>query len=682
MSVVPLGGLFGRCAPGTIETASPRFVRLSDLANLVAEAETAALLPVLIEPLRPADRGKLAVVLEEAIESALERRGACPPGVGAATDLESSLGDQLYRARLVEVRGLCLFLASLEGAATLSGALDAEDSAVLRFWLEAARTRPVRLLLDESNRALAAYGAPIPLSVLVESPLRAGAVTNDDQRAEMPPHVAPEVAASSETMELSETPPAVTPDEPQRIATPGEPHLAGDMARALMHELTRTAAPKGMPFEPAPPSASGETPIVPPVFADESPTVHDAGLDVELAPTYDEISAVHAVGSHRDTAPDDTLSPVPCEVIASHATVVPPPAVEHVPSERVNMEPAPSNAVESVPSEAVNDEPVPSDPVNDEPAPSDPVDDGARPATSAEHTGTAPEVPGENPPAGPLHPAAANDWQAWVRDLEAARGPKPLAVVERMFAMSYVPLRDAYLRGIAPREVGAILEGWAQSFAKSYREAFDALRVRGKRPTMVLDVPEAAHRIGRLHGARSVQLLLVDGLRFDLGLRVELGLRARLGREVALTERLLLWSALPSDTATQIELIGRGAEGLRELTGSPASEIPVARGRMAKTPRRIKAGHRELLKLDLVEARLSEPGGAESPRLDALGVEVTDAIAELCEKLPPRTLLFVFGDHGFRLEPRGEGTSALEQGGARPEEVLVPAFAWLVGGVQ
>jgi hypothetical protein len=285
----------------------------------------------------------------------------------------------------------------------------------------------------------------------------------------------------------------------------------------------------------------------------------------------------------------------------------------------------------------------------------------------------------------PLHPAAASEWEKWARELETARGPKPLAAVERMFVMSYVPLYDAYVRGIAPSEVGPVLETWAENFATSYREAFEALKVRGKRPTMVLDVPDTALRIGRLHGARSVQLLLVDGLRFDLGLRVELGLRARLGREVALTERLLLWSALPSDSATQLELIGRGPDGLKELNGTPESEIPVARGRMARTPRRIKAGHRELLKLDLVEARLSEPGGAEAARLDALGVEVTDAVAELCEKLPQRTLLFVFGDHGFRLPWNGPGpscTSALKQGGARPEEVLVPAFAWLVGGVQ
>jgi hypothetical protein len=600
----------------------------------MAEAEEQAFLPVLVGPLRPADRGKLALVLEEAIESALERRGACPPGIGAATDLDSSLGDQLYRARLVEARGLCLFLANLEGAATLGGVLDAEDSAVLRFWMDAARTLPVRLLLEESNGALAVYGPPVALRVLLEGAPSA-------ERApvtEAAPLVAPELAASVETMELSESPPLVAPRVVEAPAPAQQPLLAGEMTQALVERLTletSTPVPALLDADAVPPSA--ETPVAPTVFPDEPPTVFDAGAELHLAQAsaQDEISAVHAVGSHRETLPD-LGTPAPCEVIAEAAAV---PTV-------VELRAASPEVSTVTLTEAVAEAPV------------TPVIDG------------------------PLHPAAASDWQSWVRDIEGARGPKPLAVVERMFASSYVPLRDAYLRGIAPREVGPILEGWAASFAKSYREAFDALRVRGKRPTMVLDVPDAALRIGRLHGARSVQLLLVDGLRFDLGLRVELGLRARLGREVALTERLLLWSALPSTTALQLELIGRGPDGLRELSGAPESEVPVARGRMAKTPRRIKAGHRELLKLDLVEARLAEPGGPESPRLDALGVEITDAVAELCEKLPPRTLLFVFGDHGFRLEPRGDGTGALEQGGSRPEEVLVPAFAWLVGGVQ
>jgi len=284
---------------------------------------------------------------------------------------------------------------------------------------------------------------------------------------------------------------------------------------------------------------------------------------------------------------------------------------------------------------------------------------------------------------GPLFPDADSHWRTWMHDLEAARGPKPLGVVERMFVTSYVPLCDALARGIAAPEAKRAVDTWSASFEQSYKEAFDALRVRGKRPTMVLDVPELALRMGRLHGARSVQLVLVDGLRFDLGLRVEQRLRSLLGQGAALTERLLLWSALPATSAVQLELIGRGAEALREFTGHVESEVPVARGRMASTLRRIKAGHRELLKLDIVESSVSEPVfGNETDRLDDLADETATALGAYMKRLPARTLVMIFGDHGFVLDSIGSGTTRARHGGASPEEVLVPAYAWLVGGVH
>jgi hypothetical protein len=199
---------------------------------------------------------------------------------------------------------------------------------------------------------------------------------------------------------------------------------------------------------------------------------------------------------------------------------------------------------------------------------------------------------------------------------------------------------------------------------------------------MVLDVPDLALRIGRLHGARNAQLVLVDGMRFDLGLRINERLKTLVGQHAALTERLLLWSALPSTTAMQLELIGRGAQGLREVTEQADSEIPVARGRAATTLRRVRAGHREVLKLDLVESAMSVPGGPLAERLDDLADETADALANHLLRLPPRTLVLVFGDHGFTLDAVGSGTSAARSGGASPEEVLVPAFAWLVGAVH
>ncbi|HEX7670721.1 MAG TPA: hypothetical protein VF395_14100, partial [Polyangiaceae bacterium] len=272
--------------------------------------------------------------------------------------------------------------------------------------------------------------------------------------------------------------------------------------------------------------------------------------------------------------------------------------------------------------------------------------------------------------------------EACARELRALSGPKPLAVVERLFANAYVPLRAALDRGADLPALEEIANEWARSFAKSYEDAFDALRVRTKRPTMVVDVPDITLRVARLHGARATQLLLVDGLRYDLGDRVNDRLRAIVGQRAACAERFLLWAALPTTTAAQLELIGRGAAGLREFTGEISEDLVVARGRKASMIRRLKTGHREVLKLDIVEARLAEPGGAAPEGFDAMADEVAERIAAHFEGLQPRTLVMVFGDHGFTLEPESDGPRTARSGGASPEEVLVPAFAWLVGAVH
>jgi len=44
--------------------------------------------------------------------------------------------------------------------------------------------------------------------------------------------------------------------------------------------------------------------------------------------------------------------------------------------------------------------------------------------------------------------------------------------------------------------------------------------------------------------------------------------------------------------------------------------------------------------------------------------------------------MFVFGDHGFRIETDERGSSPAQQGHATPEEVLVPGFAWMIGGIH
>lgn len=547
-------------------------VRLADsieVALQLSVAESEGLLPVLLADVGPAWRGQLALRIEDAIETALSRRGACPPGVGAATSLEQSLSDQLYRARLLELRGLALGLPSLMGMASFSKVLDAEDSAVLRWWLDTPARAPVRLVVDRENGELGIYGPPRPLSELW------GAREPVAERADGERALVPEVRDSILAMELSSPPPAVV-----------------ERDGILAFE---------QPDSDDPDDEDGDLdPTVPRIL--------------ECEPPRERVASVPNVQGIEDVA---------------HAIL------ETLAEERT-----------------------------------------AVPAAKAETEPDRPVVP-------PLYPNADREWRSWASDLSSARGARPLAAIERMFVSSYVPLSDAVRRGIADREAEALLSRWATSFARSYQDAFAALRLRSKRPTMVLDVHEIAHRIGRLHGARSIQILLIDALRFDLGLRLEQRVRMRAGQHATLAERLLLWSALPTCTETQLELIGRGPEALSEPPRAPSYEVSLARGRAAAILRRVKAGHRELLKLDIVEARLSEPGPSEVERLDAIADETAEILSEHLLGQAPRTLVFAFGDHGFLLNPLDDSaTSAARHGGASPEEVLVPAFAWLIGGLH
>ncbi|MEJ7734864.1 MAG: hypothetical protein WKG00_37460, partial [Polyangiaceae bacterium] len=109
-----------------------------------------------------------------------------------------------------------------------------------------------------------------------------------------------------------------------------------------------------------------------------------------------------------------------------------------------------------------------------------------------------------------------------------------------------------------------------------------------------------------------------------------------------------------------------------------------ARGPAQSPRRREPGGARARLKRDQVEARLRSAGAAYDTRLDAIAAEVAPVLARAVLGMPPRTLLFVFGDHGFRLpvSPDFCSTGPATQGEASPEEVLVPGYALLTGGVH
>jgi hypothetical protein len=526
-----------------------RFTAPGATTELLAEAEAEGFLAVQLDAPGPGHRGRLGVLIEAAVEQALERRGACPPGVAAATDLALSLADQLYRARLVELRGVALGLGTLGGMADVDHTLDTEDSAVLRYLLTASALHPLRLYLNAADRGLRVFTVPIALHELMPGSAPNAIVCLETAP---PPCVAPAVARAAAAMEASEAPPPVEA-RAAALALESEP---------VDNEPVDNEPVDNEPVDNEPVENEDDvaTLIPPPVAL----AAERAALEVleALTPPPSSVSGI-------DLSPPDLAAfSAPPPVVAA---ALPPPALE---AEEAPLEPSP-----------------------------------------------APPEPFER---GPLYPSAETDWRIWASELSTARGPKPLSVIERMFVSAYVPLCDAVARGIGDASARQVLTTWATAFEQSYREAFAALCVRGKRPSMVLDLPEIGLRVGRLHGARRVELIVVDGMRFDLGLRVEQRIRWRMAQEVALTERLLLWSALPSTSAVQLELLGRGPEALKTWTGEVSSEIPVARGQNARSLRRVKVGHRDLLKLDLVEARLMEPGAHEAERLDDLADELAE----------------------------------------------------------
>jgi hypothetical protein len=277
-------------------------------------------------------------------------------------------------------------------------------------------------------------------------------------------------------------------------------------------------------------------------------------------------------------------------------------------------------------------------------------------------------------------------WRHWMLALHAAKGPQPLANFEKLFTQSYVPLCEAVDHGLLDSRAVHAREEFRASFTRMYLEACPAFAATGKRPKMVLDAPDVATRMARLHGARSAQLLLVSSMRYDVGRRVKeafarrapptprRGEGPRAGVAMNLVDDLLLWAALPTTTSRQLDCLTRGIDALR---GSLASdrELEVVRGRTTETIRRVKVGSRDVFKLDVCEARIREAGTGAPSALPKIVETLELAIAKHASSLAPGTLLFVFGDHGFTFD--GDGVA--KSGGATPEEVLVPAFAILTG---
>ncbi|MBK8215561.1 MAG: hypothetical protein IPK71_17660 [Myxococcales bacterium] len=276
------------------------------------------------------------------------------------------------------------------------------------------------------------------------------------------------------------------------------------------------------------------------------------------------------------------------------------------------------------------------------------------------------------------------------RALADLRGPQPLSVLKTCFLSHYLPLGEILFEArahgveVEPR-VAAVHSGFRRNFERAYSDAFPTFALTGKRPKMVLDAFEEATRLARASGARSTSLLLVPGLRVDLGRRAHDAL-LRMLPEDAEVESGLLFAALPTTSARQEDTLARGAAAL----GSPRPDesLPDAEWHARGALRRVRMGARDLFSLDTIAAFRAAPL-ARGPRLAFEVATLVDTLAgsiarhahglvsgksPLGPRTPERTLLYVFGDHGFVLHEDGR----TQDGGATPEEVIVPYFAYVL----
>lgn len=276
-----------------------------------------------------------------------------------------------------------------------------------------------------------------------------------------------------------------------------------------------------------------------------------------------------------------------------------------------------------------------------------------------------------------MGPLVELPWRVWTEELEEADGPQPLGAFERLFEQCYMPLVNALRGGVDSERARAAATMFRETFARAYREALPSFPLTGRRPKMVLDAPTLASRFAQTHAARKLDTVLVDGMRWDVGERVRAQMSKRAGGRISLVEQTLLYSALPSTTARQLEVIARGLDALTELPREDVPQEPV-RVRTADTLRPVRVGNRTFLKLDTVETSLRSAERVDDVTLDRVATRVADQIEQLADATDRRTLVFVFGDHGFLLGADGQ----VRHGGAAPEEVLVPAYAFLVDDVH
>jgi hypothetical protein len=583
-------------------------------------------------PFRGVDRGQLLQRLKESLAASLRRRDLSVSDLAGVTRASTLL---YAAAAASEGYGrLVVTFESLAPIANASGALDGEDSRVLRDLLLAAETCDVTVVFDPDDAGIDVFGAPTPLASLLPPPV--SILEFPENAFENAAVYAVSPGGSTHGNNYAVSPGGSThgnqADTPSDNVDLDEEALTA--ATVVSEEAEVEAIVFASPATEREPSAMTPAPRQVICFDDEGPAEGSSNPieDIRLAYIPSEPATLTATPyCHPEAKPKDP----PC----SNSVLK-------------SGDPSGQEPFRMTESTALDRPKLSVGPQSKQPLRKTAAGEAARRNGSID--------------------GSIDDWRTYVSALEALRGPQPMSTLERLFTTAYMPLGAMIESGLREPRAQKALHTFGSNFANVYRDASAMMGHRQKLPRMVMDAADLAAKEAKEVGARHVVLLWCDALRFDIGMHLRNELEVRASDIATLVGETLLWAALPSTTPRQAETFVRGREALQS-PNEPESETAVLRERTADIVRKVRMGSRELYKLDLIESRLRNDHLDMSTIASEVAISIEKFARAERAKRSQRTLLFVFGDHGFAFD-----RNAFREGGAQPEQVLVPALSWVL----
>jgi hypothetical protein len=204
------------------------------------------------------------------------------------------------------------------------------------------------------------------------------------------------------------------------------------------------------------------------------------------------------------------------------------------------------------------------------------------------------------------------------------------------------------------------LEQLSEDFGDFYRESLPFWeRGGGSRPMMIEDIPVMLSKKRKVPDHARLQYMLMDGMRWDLWETIKadfFGKRANLFRVV---KEGAIWARQPTNTSSQLPLLEKA---FLETGRNPGDDL--------------------LWKLSGIDEKIhSEKGPLTHMFRNVVSYLEIDWL-HMLRRLPSRTLLILFSDHGFVENPAFDPSAKYESprythGKVSPFEVIVP-WAWLM----